>query len=59
VVVLADPDLQLAGHAFAEFPATIEERLVDPSDLGDVEADGDGVATGQSDAEKSLGVLGE
>ena len=35
-VVLADPDLQLAGDGFTELAAAVEEDLVDATDLSDV-----------------------
>lgn len=59
IVVLAHPDLKLAGGGFSEFAAAIEEGLLKAADFGDVEGDRHRIPIGQSDAEKSVGVLGE
>ena len=59
VVVLADPNLELAGERLAERSAAVEEGLLHAADFGDVEGDRDRRAIGKLDAEVAVGVLAE
>lgn len=59
LVVLADPDLELAGVGFPEGAAAVEEGFVEVADFGDVERLGDGGTAGQAEAEGEVGVVAE
>lgn len=59
VVIVADPDLQLASFAFTERAAAIKKCFPEAADLGDMKGDGHRVATRQANAEMALWVGGE
>ena len=59
VVILADPDLELAGDDLAQLAAAIDEVFLQAADLGDMEGNWHGVATRKGDAEVEGGMLME
>jgi hypothetical protein len=56
IVVVTDPNLQLAGVGLAEGASAIEERLPDPADLGDVEGHGNRISVGKKEPEGAVGM---
>ena len=59
IIILTNPDLELAGLRFTSCSTTIEKGFMHVTDFGDVEGERNGIAFGKTDAEMAFRILGE